>query len=83
MLIPGHIDDRDAVRALQQQTSRENSGALVVKKILVPLALYEFRQQHRSDFVRPSDLTERAACNSGSRMYYTSPLSLPHLTRLC
>src|ERR1035441_6764542 len=58
--IPGHIDDYDSVRPLRQQTSRENPGALVVKKILVPLPFDELRQQHRDDAFRvfPLDLQD-------------------------
>ncbi len=58
--IPGNIDDHDSVLAMQQQTSGENSGALIVKKILVPLTLDELRQQHRDRTTRvlPFDLQE-------------------------
>jgi hypothetical protein len=34
--IPGHIDYHDSMDPLCQQTNREDLGAMVVKKILVP-----------------------------------------------
>ena len=58
--IPGHINDHDSVRPLRQQMSRENPGALVVKKILVPLPFDELRQKRRDDtigFFRPTSRT--------------------------
>jgi hypothetical protein len=60
MQIPGHIDDHDSVRPLRQQTSSENPGALVVKKILIPLPFDELRQQHRDGAIRivPFDLQD-------------------------
>jgi hypothetical protein len=45
--IPGHIDDHNSMGALRQQSGCENPGALVVKKVLIPLPLDELRQQHR------------------------------------
>jgi hypothetical protein len=43
-----------------KQTSRENLGALAVKKILIPLPFDELRQQHRDGAIRivPLDLQD-------------------------
>jgi hypothetical protein len=42
--IPGYVEDHNSVRALGEQAGRENPGALVMKKILVPTPFDEFWQ---------------------------------------
>src|SRR5713101_2923564 len=54
--IPGNVNHNDPLIALQQKKRFQNRGSFVVKKVVIPAALNEFRDQNSDLLVRTTPL---------------------------
>ena len=65
MEIPGHIYNHYSPRSLGQETSSQNPGPLVMKKILVPPGFDQLREQHGDSAIRMVPLHFENAVDDG------------------